>query len=65
MRSTVKEKHMQYYGTLETGVSNSVRGGKQEKRHQLAGVFKDELMFAGGRGVIPGRGHGMTSGPEL
>lgn len=55
MRSTVKEKHIQYYGTLKTGVSSSVkkRWKASEKKHQLAGVFKDELMFAGGWKVIP------------
>lgn len=40
---------------MKTGVSSSVkkRWKASEKKHQLAGVFKDELMFAGGRKVIP------------
>lgn len=54
MRGNVNEKHIQYYGTLETPVSSSVKNRRRrisKKRHQLPRVLKDELMFTGGREV--------------
>ena len=65
---TMKEKHIQYYGTLKTVVSSSVKRRRwktYEKRHHLGGILKGELMFAGGRKVVSGRGNGMIISTEL
>lgn len=66
MRSTVKEKPLLLDLGDRVRSCMKKRGWKtSEKRHQLAGVLKDELMFAGSREVTPGRGNGMINGAEL